>query len=479
MKIHNIRFGHATNSSSSHSFIFDPSIDASHEDYDRDGFGWDFFTLVTREAKQTYMAAMLDANLARTKMSQTFIRAILKGLELPTDVGYGIDHQSVYMLPTDFGSNQISLEFFEEFRQYITRNGVVVLGGNDNEDTIHELKNDKPQLSAFELYRPETGPYTCRKDGDWWTLYHTESGTRIVLSFEDNPTAFDPKTPMLMDVKITDFCTHGCAYCYQGSTPNGAHMNPEKIWSFANKVHDAKVFEIAIGGGEPTQFPSFAEFVKTVAEGGVSVNFTTRSTDWLEDESRANTILPYIGAFAFSADEKNYATIERIYDIFKYRKYDTNKFTVQIVPAAINEHTFKTILKLCNRLNVRVTLLGFKDTGRGSAFKEIAIKRSWNKFDEKSWIKSVAELNATHNCPVLSIDTTLAGRYENDIKDVGIPSWLYHITEGQYSMYIDLVAKKCGPSSYHLDRLIDVNDNDDIESMFNRIEQIAEGKNQK
>ena len=471
MKIHNIRFGHATNSSSSHSFIFDPNVSADQDEYE-DCFGLDFFTLVTPEAKQQYMAATLAANLRDTGLSNGFVNAILSGLSLPADSTHGIDHQSVYCLPHEFGTDLISLDFFHELRNYFTRDGVVILGGNDNTEDEHDLYDSSKSLPVANSLPKDSsvGAYVCRQDGDWWTLYHKDTGARIVLSFKENPAPFEPKTPMLMDVKITDFCTHGCAYCYQGSTPQGLHMDSNKIWNFASSLHEANVFEIAIGGGEPTQFPEFESFVQRVSGMGVVVNFTTRSTDWLENEKRANEILPAIGAFAFSADEQNYKTIERIKTIFDYRGYDSNKFAVQLVPAAISEYVLITILEMCANMHIRVTLLGFKETGRGSKFKEIAIKRSWNKFDESTWIKTVAKLNETHECPQLSIDTTLAGRYESDIRAAGIPDWLYHVTEGQYSMYIDLVANKCGPSSYHPNKMVDIIEHETIENMFEHIE---------
>jgi hypothetical protein len=57
------------------------------------------------------------------------------------------------------------------------------------------------------------------------------------------------------------------------------------------------------------------------------------------------------------------------------------------------------------------------------------------------------------NVPRLSIDTTLANRYQKKLTELSIPKWLYHVEEGKYSMYIDAVENKYGPSSYHLDDL--------------------------
>ena len=131
MKVHNIRLGHATNSSSSHSIIFDANIKA--RDYETDGFGWNFFTAASKEARDEYMAHMLYQNLDDT-MSKPMIEAILRGLGLPDldRSNYGIDHQSLHTLPHAFGTENVSIEFFNDFRKFMLKDGIIILGGNDN-----------------------------------------------------------------------------------------------------------------------------------------------------------------------------------------------------------------------------------------------------------------------------------------------------------------------------------------------------------
>lgn len=466
MKIHNIRFGFATNSSSSHSIIFDPvNYNNYTDDYDDVDFGWDFFTLKTKQAKDEYMRDMLIQNLDHDNFSEIMIDLILKGLNLKERKPdhYGIDHQSIFYMPRGFGSNQISMEFFNDFRNYILKDGIVILGGNDNVDSEdsegdyngHPLY-DETKVVNFNGYNPEGRNWFCRKDGSWWTLYDRVTGNRIVLSFDDNPEQFAPKNPMLIDFKITDWCDKNCSFCYQGSTTRGEHMNENDEYAFVENIARAQVFEVAIGGGEPTKYPGFIHFVKMLADRGIVVNFTTRSMEWLENEKMADDIMSNIGAFAFSVDDLT-PDLSRILTIMKYRGYDLEKFNVQVVPATMNEFALTRILKWCGENYIRVTLLGFKETGRGARFKEIAINRSYNKFDEKYFIEVIKELNKNHSCPRIAIDTTLAGRYEHLLEEEKIPRYLYHIEEGKYSAYIDAVTKKFGPSSYHTNKLIDYN----------------------
>lgn len=486
MKVHNVRLGFATNSSSSHSIIFDPSLKNVSDDYDvEEDFGWNYFTLASKEAKDDYITAMLVQNLSHEDAFTTdIIQLILKGLGLNLNeetkkelnlYGYcsGIDHQSLYILPKEHGTNCISVQFFKEFREYLLKEGIIILGGNDNNDKDRPLWSEDHQVILDE-YKPDDEGWICRKDGQWWTLYNKASGNRAVFSFEDNSEPFKPETPMLIDFKISNFCDIGCQFCYQGSTKQGNHIDSAKVYDFASDIATAKVFEVAIGGGEPTECPSFVDFLERLDDFGVVANFTTKSLDWLENEKLADKIMSLIGAFAYSADNVN--DLERILDIFKYRRYSMDKFTVQLIPATLDKYALKSILEFCHDNYIRVTLLGFKETGRGGKYKEIALKRNWDKFDEELWLDLIIDMDQKRKLPRLAIDTTLAARYLDKLKAANIPDWLYHVEEGKYSAYIDAVDMKFGPSSYHLDKLIDYKQtrgrDDTIKQLFAKIDLV-------
>ncbi len=481
MKIHNIRLGFATNSSSSHSIIFAPGNNVT-DDYDG-GFGWDYFTLASKEAKNEYMKAMLYQNLSvNDAFSEHLIKLIMIGLNLGEpeldEYGYfqGIDHQSLYTLPMEFGTKSISIDFFKEFQDYLLQDGMIVLGGNDNSDEDHSLYDPEKDINfalpVDECY--DITKFVCRKDDDWWTIFNRSTGNRIVLSFKQNPAPYKPLTPTLIDFSISDYCTIGCTYCYKGSTKNGAHMRSDDIYRFISDIKQAEVFEVAIGGGEPTQCPYLIPMLKSLKDAGIVGNFTTKSTEWLENESEANEILPLIGAFAYSATDTK--PLDRILTIFNYRNYDKNKFTAQVIPATMSKYQFKRILEWCGRNTIRITLLGFKETGRGVEFKRTKIKTVYDKFDEESWLDIIKEIHREGIYPTIAIDTTLAARYEDKLHEENIAKYLYHIEEGKYSAYIDAVSMKFGPSSYHPNKLIDYPERkyerETIKELFAQIESI-------
>jgi len=442
MKIDNIRLGFATNSSSSHSMIFDPSlIGKVNDNYNDNGFGWDFFTLVSKKAKKEYMAAMLRSTLLLDGMSEHMIRIIFKGMQLPYIYESYVDHESSYIFPNKAGTYTIDLEFVEDFQKYILREGMIIIGGNDNAEVEHTLYN-RDTVCTFDNYKPDYRHWVSRKDGDWWTLYNRKSGTRAIFSFEENPSEFEPESPILLDYKITDYCGQNCEFCYMGSSKDGKHMKIN--FGQLNSIINNGIFEVALGGGEPTEHPRFYDIIKYLTDKGVVVNFSTKNLRWFDDVTMVTKVLDLVGAFAFSV--RNDQEIDSIYKKMNVNKYDINKLTVQVIPDTLDRDTLFKIFKKCSEYRISVTLLGFKEVCRGENCKRTGI--------EKLWIDILKKVNNERMYPTVSIDTTLATRTEDKILKEGISSYLFHTHEGRYSAFIDGVENKFGPSSYEPDKLI-------------------------
>lgn len=84
--------------------------------------------------------------------------------------------------------------------------------------------------------------------------------------------------PEFYDVKITDKCYGACPYCYMNSTPKADPYNDilGKIDSFFGDMTDnERPFQVAIGGGEPTESPDFIESLELFHKLGITPNYTT------------------------------------------------------------------------------------------------------------------------------------------------------------------------------------------------------------
>lgn len=146
MKIFNVRLGLATNSSSTHSIIFLPGGSADQEIDGSSGFGWQSFVCASPQAKRDYLAAAIFENL-RGAGGEEIAMAVAKAWTEGGRVNAKsyIDHDSQLTLPRAWDGRGLDRVFVEEFREFLLRDGVLVLGGNDNDS--ESIPN--------ELYRPD------------------------------------------------------------------------------------------------------------------------------------------------------------------------------------------------------------------------------------------------------------------------------------------------------------------------------------
>jgi len=470
MKVSNFRLGFATNSSSTHSIIYVPNNGAANirDSYgDEEYFGWDDFTLKSRDAKMEYIAAQLTHSFGILGIPEYVQNSYLRtefGVEAPRSV----DHQSVWNAPfkMDGGRKSLPEEWIADLKTYIADNpDVVILGGNDNsdghplleslgvrseyedddEDDDAEVNPSEPQAFRINLGRDDYFDRARREAPGLWTFFHSGRGTKITVDLDLNRTERPRSlTPELADIKITDYCPFGCAFCYQGSTKRGKHADMYGTWgltSLISAMADRGVFEIAYGGGEPTMHPQFLDILKTTHHAGIKPSFTTKNLAWFNKTKEVQEALEVVGGIAFSVE--NVAEIEaygRVAARYGGNKYQhPNRFTVHIVMGLQDMETFADMLRACKRQSLHVTLLGYKTTGRGSEVAPLS-------YD--GWVNVLCDLIEKDECPSVSVDTALAGTHGDEIRNAGFPSYLFYSREGQHSVYIDAVAKKMAASSY-------------------------------
>lgn len=460
-RVHNVRMGFATNSSSSHSIIFPATklAQETRENYDLGdtSFGWNEFVLKSAEAKRAYLAATIHSQYY--ELPQGIRRAICKDWLNVDAEEMDVDHQSRYTIPTQFGTELPDEQFVREFSDFLSKEEVVVVGGNDNSD-----KSELNQQGG-ELPIPiESSNYTCRKDRNYWTLFSKTTGAKIRFSFHADKIGSmivsepKPKAPELVDVKITDFCPYNCAFCYMNSTLSGKHADKGFLYNLARELGQAKVFEVAIGGGEPTLHPEFKEIVETFKRHGVIVNFTTKNLEWIRNLANALWVKEHVGAIAYSvtspSEVKKLAAVMTTVDMLP------NKVVIQAIigPGCIdNVPTLHSLLTECSSQRFALTLLGYKTTGRGAEFEKAHPSKQKNDW----WLDAIIEWKNknTHSSPAIGIDSVLAKSCEKELVSSGISRELFYTSEGVYSCYVDAVEKKIGPSSFAPDKMIPLANN--------------------
>ncbi|MCK9596487.1 radical SAM protein [Candidatus Pacearchaeota archaeon] len=456
MKIQSIRLGFATNSSSSHSIIFfNKNKNKIKNDPMYGSFGWESFTLIDLESKMKYLAQNLYSELERRFGKET-AKTIIKQLIGNTIISdsdedsywEGVDHQSVWSIPYDWEEKGVNIEFIKDLKNFISMENVAILGGNDN-DGMHQLiengyKNINPLFNDWYDHR-----LVAKKDGKFWVLFNRKTGAKIRFSFDNlEENYIKASTPELVDLKITDYCPYECDFCYQSSSQNGKHAKKKDIYDILYKLSKAKIFEIAIGGGEPTFHPDFDEIVEDIYYNHMIPNFSTKNIKWLKEHPSNHKIWSMLGGVAFSAikvtDVIDVAEILKSVAKDKYFK-NSLKISLQHIVGIVDEYNFKFLLNACKSEGIKLTLLGAKGVGRGCNFKPF-------KFD---WLKIISDFNDENKLPTIAIDTALAAENKDKLDEYNIPEWCYEIKDGKFSCYIDAVERKLGPSSYEQDKLID------------------------
>lgn len=463
MKVFNVRFGLATNSSSSHSLIFlkdgDKAFDYGGYDSTEDGitlsevsgdFGWQRFTVATPKLKLRYLAVLLRDRL-NAVLPGPIANLICEGWldQTPLESENGdddfIDHQSWMVIPFQFNTSVPDREFFDDLKQFFLNERLVILGGNDNHDAPHVL--DDGSTFTLPLPRDErhNSPYTCRKDAEYgyWTIFCPEDGRKIRFAFADDPakiheTPTKAFAPELVDIKITDYCPYRCEFCYQGSTPTGKHAHNYHVSHLSDMLARLKVFEVAIGGGEPTLHPDFEKILKNFRKNGIVPNFTTKNLNWLRDPRKWPKWIDLCGGFAYSAEKS--ADIDELGAALAYNGISPDKAHVHIVMGTVNEYGFLNMLEAASRNLLSVTLLGYKTTGFGLDYAHITY--GW-------WLDVIDTVRVENEKFVkISVDTVLAKQFEEEIVAREVPSWLFTVEDGKFSAYIDAVSMTMGPSSY-------------------------------
>ena len=92
------------------------------------------------------------------------------------------------------------------------------------------------------------------------------------------------KFPEFYDIKITSKCFGNCEWCYMDSKSNDKNTLDilDKIENYFRPMSkNERPFQVAIGGGEPTEHPDFISFIKKLREFDIVPNYTTNGM-WVD-----------------------------------------------------------------------------------------------------------------------------------------------------------------------------------------------------
>lgn len=295
------------------------------------------------------------------------------------------------------------------------------------------------------------------KNGNYFILIGSEDDKRLALRLSEQPDMeLVPKYPELVDIKLTDVCHIGCAWCYQDSTSNSKHGNTELIKTVIKSLPTWT--EVAFGGGDVLQHPDIVEILTFARNNGLtSSNVTMNWQSIMRYPDKVKEVMPLLDAIGVSITGKGQIqkVIEKLQELDCYRP---SRICFHIIPDLYSKDLLIKILNEVaeNAPQSDVLFLGYKTNGRGHLVKT----KPKHADDMREIVNYIIEKNINLQC-----DTKFIQDYLDVIKEVSSPL-TYDIKEGEYSMNIDCVENFYSIASYNLSHTWEINDNFNIVEAF-------------
>ena len=272
----------------------------------------------------------------------------------------------------------------------------------------------------------QTTKWVQYQNGNYNVYLNLENGTMVRKSDGD---VLRPKFPDSMDVKITNRCDRGCAWCHEKSTPHGKEAKFDKLVSFAQSL--PKYTQLAIGGGNVLSYSRLEEFLDICKTQELVPSITVNQKHF-EDEFEQ---LKYL-----CGTKKIYGlgvSLENVSDDFIDKVSQFPNAVVHIIAGIVTEEQLR---QLANH-HLKILVLGYKVFGRGKKYFDdfgkqvfynlLSFRCLFQEMLDNKWFQNIAFDN-------------LALR-QLKIKDfLSLEQWktFYMGDDGVTTMYVDMVNEQ-------------------------------------
>lgn len=288
------------------------------------------------------------------------------------------------------------------------------------------------------------------KNGNYYVSIFSD-GTKIRQTKEEE---FIPSFAENCDVKITDKCDGGCAFCYEGCTPGGKHGDILN-YKFLDTLHPYT--ELAINGNDLTH-PDLGKFMQKMREKKVILNMTVNQIHFEKHFNYIKELVNdgFIYGLGVSLKEPTDEFINMITQI--------PNAVIHVINGIVSIHD---LIKLADN-NLKILILGYKALRRGKEYLE----------DHDECIdKMVSEMNKYLLSEIIPNEWFKVVSFDNLAisqlrlkKRLSSEEWekFYMGDDGDFTFYIDMVEGTFGKNSLASDRYVIM---DSLDEMFEIIKK--------
>jgi len=277
-------------------------------------------------------------------------------------------------------------------------------------------------------------------NGNTTVSIHSD-GTKV-RSYEGEPRPVHPES---MDVKITNACDGGCAYCHEKSVPSGKHADLDKLLDVIGELPAG--VELALGGGNPLSHPDLLPFLQATKDKGLIVNMTVNQQHVVG--KYGDLLLGIVMTDLIHGLGISYSP-----------KYDLNDLTLLFSESSnivfhmimgVNEVSeIDDLIAFSKSMgrDCKILVLGYKQYGRGLTYYDEAVeanKAKWYTQLAKHFRKDGVVISFDN----LAIKQLRLQRYFTD------DAWekFYMGDDGTFTMYVDAVEQTFAKSSTSNERV--------------------------
>lgn len=248
-----------------------------------------------------------------------------------------------------------------------------------NPDNAHELWLDQELFDRVICAKQRKDYEACPEINEVYSKLAIENTTRkVILPKQSAIEKIFPfqvlNSPILADINITNKCNLHCPHCYVNSSQNGKEMSKQDFKLVLRECKKAGILQVAIGGGEPTLHPLFADFLKEIRKHNIVPNVTSngKSLNW----KIAYAMAKYAGAVALSIEEigskfeqrRNFPFKDFLKSVKKLKAAGV-KLVFQVVISKGNLYRVNQTVKEMVKYNpYGILFLAYKPQGRGKQY---------------------------------------------------------------------------------------------------------------
>lgn len=254
------------------------------------------------------------------------------------------------------------------------------------------------------------------------------TGTKIRTQLSNLP----PVQPETFDLKVTDWCNAGCAFCHENSTKQGKHADLDALLKITDGLLPGT--EIAIGGGHPLAWPHLDSFLEESKKRGYFCNITVNGIHIPKSLVRlavlqANDLIKGIGVSAIT----NHITT---------RAFNLHEHSLQNIVGHIILGRFDGKYYGHEQLLPHYLVLGYKEFGRGLDYHK---NYNTDVFQQK--VFNLMQLAKKHNFKLSFDNLALEQAKVKQLVPEDVWDAHYMGEDGKFSMYIDAVEQKFAKTS--------------------------------